>query len=148
MKKRVCSMLCVVAVLFSLCTVSAVAAEDEGIEPLRASEYLTEYTIAVGTASNHRIGMGITVDGTGVMTKIGVSSIYIEEKVNGSWTAYDALYGGEHPEFYQYNTYSYVDTIYFTGTPGVTYRATITAFAQNSSGYDTGTVTSYTVTCK
>ncbi|MEG1525818.1 MAG: hypothetical protein RR475_12495 [Clostridia bacterium] len=148
MKKRVCSTLCVVAMLCSLCTVSAVAAEDGGIAPLRASEYLTEYTIAVAATSNHRIGMGITVDGTGTMTKIGVDVIHIEKKVNGTWTTHDTLFGAEHPEFYQYNTFSYVDTVYFTGTAGVTYRVTITAFAQNNSGYDTGTVTSYTVTCK
>lgn len=148
MKKRVCSILCVVAVLFSLCTVSAVATENEGIDPLRASEYLTEYTIGVAATTNHRIAMGITVDGTGTMSKIGVNVIHIEKKVNGSWTTHDTLFGAEHPEFYQYNTFSYVDTIYFTGTAGVTYRVTITAFAQNSSGYDTGKVTSYTVTCK
>ena len=41
-----------------------------------------------------------------------------------------------------------VGTTYFQGTPGVSYRVTLTVYARNSKGSDTGYITSYTIVCK
>lgn len=47
----------------------------------------------------------------------------------------------------EYNSLDFYKTLYFTGKPGVQFRVTLTAFAMDSTGSDTGTVTSYVVTC-
>lgn len=90
----------------------------------------------------------MTVDGTGIMEKIGVAEVEIEYKTNGVWRYYDSLFAAEHPEFYEYNSRDFVGTTYFQGTPGVSYRVTLTVYARNSKGSDTGYITSYTVICK
>ena len=54
------------------------------------------------------------------------------------------------------NTLNFMITIHgimleqptFKGTPGVSYRVTLTVYARNSKGSDTGYITSYTVVCR
>ena len=92
--------------------------------------------------------MAMTVDGTGIMEKIGVREVEIEYKANGVWHYYESQFASEHPEFYEYNSRDFVGTTYFQGTPGVSYRVTLTVYARNSKGSDTGYITSYTVVCK
>lgn len=115
---------------------------------LRASRYLDGYSVGLGAKGNSLMAVAITVDGVGVMDKIGAREIYIEQKIDGVWKFYDSLDGAEHPEFYDYDSRDYIATTYFTGTPGVSYRVTLTAYAKNSSGSDTGYVTSPVVVCK
>lgn len=145
MKKRLFSGF--LALLLIFCCVTPAIATNAKASVL-ASWYLDQYGVGVSTASNHRIAVTVNVDGTGVMTRIGVQQLYIEQKVNGVWKEFDTLYGAEHPEFYEYNSIDYFDVIYFTGTPGVQYRVTVTAFAMNSTGFDTGKVVSSVITCK
>lgn len=146
MKKRLISIALVILTL-SLCASSAFAKTDS-VTPMRFSWYLDQYSVGLGARANHQMSITMSVDGTGMMTKIGVSTVYIEHKINGTWCEFDTLFASDHPAFYQYNTDNYLDTVYFTGTQGVQYRVTITAYARNSSGSDTGKVTSYIVTCK
>lgn len=146
MKKRVLSFALALCFLLG-CPMSALAADADSQVSPRASLYLSRYGIAVSASDNHRIAMTITIDATGLMTRVGVQELYIEYKDNGVWKEFDTLYGVDHPEFYQYDTVDYYDTLYFTGVAGVQYRVTVTAFAMNSTGSDTGTVTSYVVTC-
>lgn len=72
----------------------------------------------------------------------------VKKNSNGVWRYYDSLFAAEHPEFYEYNSRDFVGTTYFQGTPGVSYRVTLTVYARNSKGSDTGYITSYTVICK
>lgn len=55
---------------------------------------------------------------------------------------YESQFASEHPEFYEYNSRDFVGTTYFQGTPGVSYRVTLTVYARNSKGSDTGYITS------
>lgn len=105
-------------------------------------------SVGIEARGNGTIAVTMTVDGKGKMEKIGVIEVEIEQKVNGNWRYYDSQYGAEHPEFYDYNTWDYVGTTYFQGTPGVSYRVTLTVYARNSKGSDTGYITSYTVVCR
>lgn len=144
MKKRVVSFVMAVLMLFG--TTTAMAAEVE--DGLRASYYLSTYSVALGARDNHRMAITVDVNGTGVMDKIGISVLCIDQKIDGEWYEFDTLYGYEHPDYYEYDSLDYFNTLYFTGEAGVQYRVTVTVFAQNSTGHDTGDVTSYTVTCK
>lgn len=130
----------------------AVPASAQGYkdEIIRSSSYLNAYGVLLSQSTNHRLCITADVTGTGIMSKIGVSEIYIEEYSSslGAWTEFDVWYGINNPNtFYEYNNYYYSNQFYFTGTPGNSYRVTITAFAMNSNGSDTGMVTSAVRTC-
>lgn len=49
-----------------------------------------------------------------------------------TWRYYDSLFAAEHPEFYEYNSRDFVGTTYFQGTPGVSYRVTLTVYSSSS----------------
>lgn len=144
MKKKVLS--CILALLLVFgCAAPAMSAEANAA--VRASLYFDQCSIDVAPASNHQIAVAINLYGAGRMTKIGVQSLYIEQKLTNVWTEFDTLSGADHPEFYKYDSNSFYKTLYFTGTPGVQYRVTITALATNSTGRGTKILTSLVVTC-
>jgi hypothetical protein len=125
----------------------ALAIEVHGPDAPNSSYYLSSYAVDLVALGNGEMSVGMDVMGTGVMSKIGVSVLLIEQKINGAWQTYDVIYGITQSDFFAYNTFTYTGEYIFTGTAGVQYRATITAYAKNSSGYDTGNVTSLAVTC-
>lgn len=132
-------------------TASAVYRPETGrptINGTRSSAYLDGYSVGIEARGNGKIAVAMTVEARSKMEKLGVHEVEIEQKVNGNWRYYDSQYGAEHPEFYDYNTWDYVGTTYFQGTPGVSYRVTLTVYARNSKGSDTGYITSYTVVCR
>lgn len=147
MKKKLVSFISVIALLFSL-TTTAFATESQVFSVTRASEYLDGYSVGIEARGNGEIAVAMTVDGVGIMEKIGVSEVYIEKKVNGVWKEHETQDAVEHPEFYDYNSRDYIGNAYFYGTPGVRYRVTLTVYARNSKGSDTGYITSYTVVCE
>lgn len=150
MKRKIMSIMMMVAMLFSM-NITAFAVDRIGApiaHAMRSSSYLDSYSVGIEARGNGTIAVTMTVDGKGKMEKIGVIEVEIEKKVNGNWRYYDSQYGAEHPEFYDYNTWDYVGTTYFQGTPGVSYRVTLTVYARNSKGSDTGYITSYTVVCR
>ena len=73
--------------------------------------------------------VAVVVNGVGILDKIGVTRIDIEQKVNGKWIYYDTLDSVDHPEFYTYNARTYLNEIPFDGTPGVSYRVTVKVYA-------------------
>ena len=141
MKRRLFSLFLMLIMMFSVgMTASAVYRPEIGMPTIngtRSSAYL-----------DGQIAVAMTVEARSKMEKLGVHEVEIEQKVNGNWRYYDSQYGAEHPEFYDYNTWDYVGTTYFQGTPGVSYRVTLTVYARNSKGSDTGYITSYTVVCR
>jgi len=128
---------------------TAFAVENGAIEitPF-ASKYLNSYTVVLAAKGSGKMVVSMSVDGTGIMDKIGVMEVEIDYLKNGTWYYWDSLDSVEHPEFYAYNSRDYVGDAYFTGTPGVTYYVTLTVYAKKGSGSDTGYVTSSAVVCK
>lgn len=147
MKKKIISWLALIALLFST-TTTALATDGTLKSVTRASEYLDGYSVGIEARNNREIAVIMTVDGKGIMEKIGVSEIYIEKKVNGVWKEYETQYAVEHPEFYAFNSQNYIGNAYFYGIPGTNYRVTLTVYARNSKGSDIGYITSYSVICQ
>jgi hypothetical protein len=149
-KRKAISLVMSVLMAFSLCGTAFAVSENSNpnVNVIKASAYLSTYNVALSAQTDHRMAIGVTVTGTSIMDKIGVSIIDIDQKINGVWSDYDTLYALYNPNFYQYDTTSYCDTISFYGTQGVQYRVTLTVYAGKGSGSDTGVLTSYTVTCK
>jgi len=152
-KKRAISLVMLALLIASLCcnafaaTADTVKVNANSGPVVNASSYLSTYSVSLSAASNHQMAIGVSVDGTSIMTKIGVSVIDIDQKINGVWSDYENLYAIDNPSFYQYNTLNYVATQYFAGTQGVQYRVTLTVYAGKNGGGDTRTITSYTATC-
>ena len=149
LKKKAISLVMSALVAFALCGSAAAVSDNSNpdVYVINSSAYLSTYNVALSAQSNHRMAIGVTVTGTSIMDKIGVSIIDIDQKTNGVWSDYNTLYALYNPNFYQYDTASYVDTISFYGAQGVQYRVTLTVYAGKGSGSDTGSLTSYTVTC-
>lgn len=138
MKKRVLSFLMVLLVMATT-TIPAFA---------RASDYLDDYYVSLYAAGNGEMRVAVVVNGVGVLDRIGITRIDIEQKIGGTWTYYDTLDAAEHPEFYVRNARTYLNEIPFEGTPGVSYRVTVMVSAMRGSGSDTGYVSSPVSTCK
>lgn len=156
MKKRLLALL--IAVLMMTCTVSAhdTAYQVESSElPIlwssaspHASAYLSDYSIAFGARDNCRMVITMDVNAVRTMDRVGCMMLVIENKIDGRWYECDTLTSADYPEFLEYNTASYFNSIDYYGVAGVEYRVTMVAYARDSSGFDTGEVTSYVVTCR
>lgn len=145
MKKRITSIILAVITIFSLN--STVWAADNGIVPY-ASDYLDGCSVGLNSPSIGRMAVNVTVDAVGIADKIGIIEIYVERKINDGWWFYKSLDSVDHPEFYDYNSRDYINTIFFDAESGYTYRVTITAYARKGSGSDTLDLTSYSCLCR
>lgn len=141
MKKRVISFLLVAMTIFSLIGTAFAATP-------RASDYLNNYTVALRADGSGVMTVGMSVEGVGIQEKIGVREVMVEKKINGVWTYQESLDSVDHPEFYAYNSRDYLGSVTYKGTPGVSYRVTLTVYARSGTGSDTGYVTSPVVVCK
>lgn len=156
MKRSLYRLICLVLLFISLIVPtnafdfsekSDLCVTNYSMEPY-ASAYLSNYSIGFGARDNCRMVITMDVNAVHTVDKVGCIMLVIENKIDGTWYEYDTLFGIENPDFYMYDTASYLGSYEFYGEPGVQYRATMTAFAQDSTGYDTGDVTSYVVTCR
>lgn len=135
MRKRIGVFMLVFVMVSQAAVIPAQAAPD-------ASEQLNQYSVSLSNVSRGTMCVTFSVFGVGVMDTIGAKQIVIEQQVmSGVWQpvktfgtqyGYDSLYKGGSLEF--------------TVTPGVIYRATLTAYAKDyDGGSDTGSVSSGTL---
>ena len=101
----------------------------------RASTYIDDVNISISAAGNGKVKFSVTVEGTGVMTKIGCKSIVVFESTdNSNWTNVAAYYDSDYPDLMGANKVSYTATFYHQGVAGRYYKATVGVYAGNSSG--------------
>ena len=122
-------------------------AADGEIVPY-ASDYLDGCSVRLSSSAVGQMTVDVTVDAVGIADKVGIIEIFAEWKIDGEWWFYKSLDSVDHPEFYEYNSRDYLNTIYFDAESGYTYRVTITAYAEKGSGSDTLDLTSYSCRCK
>lgn len=145
MKKKILAALTMAALLFTLCT-SAFATEYP-IDPC-ASDYIVRVGVSLSANGGGQMTVKYDVVGKGIMDKVGVMSISIDQKVDGKWKPYTSFSAVNHEDYYDYDTISNAGSQKFSATPGVTYRATVIGYARNSSGSDTSSATSGTTVCR
>ena len=136
MSKRILRSISVILVIVFLVSapVHAFAAEA------RASAWLSGYGASVVAAGNGKIKIEFTVVGTGTMTKLGASLIYIY-KSDGTRVA-TISYATKGNEYMMgYNKAYHSGSVPYSGTAGQKYYAVVTFFAKNSSGSDTRSYT-------
>ena len=141
MKRKLLAIPVVIALLLTF-TCTAFASET------KASDYIATYHASLSAGGNGRIDITYKVTATHSMLQVGVQSFFIEKYVNGSWLPCTTLLGSENPDFYSYNTREHFNVTSFAGIPGVKYRVTMTAYAQDNQGSDTSSATSNEVTCR
>lgn len=129
-------------------TVPALAEDNEGIAPQRASDYLTYYAVYALTAPNGGVIIEFEVEGTGRMDLVGASCIVVQEKVGTKWMGVKTYFGSTTDGMLANNAYSHIGSITYKGTPGKEYRALATVYAGNSSGDDSRTIITNSVTAK
>lgn len=145
MKKRLLSLTFAVLMILSMC---GIATADEEIEPY-ASAYLDACSVQLRAVGNGKMEVDAMVESVGgEADRIGLKEIYIEQQKYGKWYFYASLDSVDHPEFYQYNTWDYVETIPFDGVAGYNFRVTIMAYSERDGGWDTMELTSHTIRCR
>ena len=148
MKRHIIAVFVVIAILTGCVSASCAYIPGTEINPM-ASLYLDSYTVTLEPLGDGEMYIGMTVEGTTRMTKLGVVEILIEERTpTGTWHEFDTLYGLDNPDFYMYNVRLYLGECYFEGTVGNEYRVTLLVFAQNENGYDSGEIVSVIAPCR
>jgi len=105
-----------------------------------ASLYLSGYTAYI-TKSGNTIYINYEVLGTRTMDKIGVTEIYLYEKVAGSstWTPV-ATYLSTNPNYTSAmigtNTGLKMDSVSYSGSSSNQYKAYVTVYAEKDGGSD------------
>ena len=146
MKKRVILLIVIFVFTTAFITTAFAANPGETADP-QSSLYLVSYGVDLLPLSNGQMAVEMSVNATGYMLQLGVQELYIEHKINGVWQEFDTVYGIFHSDFFEYNDYTYLGEYFFNGVSGRQYRVTMTAYARNSNGSDTGEVMSGAATC-
>lgn len=110
----------------------------------QASDYIQSYSINVST-SGQKVQTVFKVRATGEMTKLGTYSIRIYEYPYNSSNLVDSK-----DEFdtgmTKTNSFTYSNSITYTGQSGKNYKVIVTVFARDASGSDSRTETYYVST--
>lgn len=146
MKKKFISLLLIFTLMIGMSTAFA-STEPEP----KASYYLDSYMVLLTPDGDGEMTVSFAVFANDRMDKIGINSITLEEEwTPDDWTRYTRVYGSSDPDvFYSTKSAQHVGEYTFTNLlPGVRYRATIVVYAGDSTGSDTGTITSTPKVCK
>lgn len=134
------------AVILITCLIPTAAAA--AIEPY-ASDYFDDCKVTVTAISGGSLQIDAKATAKGTMSKIGVSEITIQKKGLIFWSDETTQIGTTANGLIKTNSKSYDKIITFSGlTVGEQYRAVVTFYAENSSGSDSITKTSVSVTAK
>jgi len=140
MKKKLFRIVALIIMLGTIASTTANAA------PISASEYISSYA-AVTTKSGTKLTVTYSVDGNTLMTSIGASKITIYEK-NGSaaWKVVKTFSYPATTGLRSSNAASHYSSVTYTGVAGRQYYAVVEFYAGNSTGSDTKTSSTNTVT--
>lgn len=141
MKKRVLSLLVAICMFISLTTIASA----------RASAYLDGYLLDPAALGNGEVELYVRIEAVYAVDRVGVMLLQIDERNSptSSWNSYDTILGSDDPDkYYFYNLPYYAETFTFDLTPGRDYRFTVTAYAGDETGFDTGVVSTGIVHCK
>ena len=144
--KRLCTIL-IVSLLFVFMLSSVALASENSPSAARASDYLMLYTVSLNAMGDGEMEVEFYVLGKRVMDEIGVTKIRIEKKVSGVWKYDRTLYEEDYSNMIVKDRDEHESSVTFTGTPGVEYRATITAYAADANGSDAKTQNSTSESC-
>ncbi len=107
---------------------------------MEASDYLSSYCVYI-TKSGNTISINYEVEGTGKMDCIGVTQIYLYERINNnsSWS-HVQTYLSTDPAYASImldtNTSFAMDSVDYSGHSSYQYMAYVTVYAEKNGGSD------------
>lgn len=130
--KNFIRIICLLVVMSTLIAIPAYATEQSE----RASHYFAAYRAYCYAASSTKIEVNFTVIGAGIMDEIGASEILVQRSSNQTnWTTVKTFSRNSYSDMIATNTGSHAATLSCNVASGYYYRAYVTFYAKNSSGY-------------
>lgn len=132
--KRFIRSICIALVFVMVLSTTAFAAE---VPAPRASMYFTSSSVYFWHASGSQYQIWFDVTAKNSMTELGTSQIVVERSSDlVNWTPVRTYYKSSYPQMTtKTTTVSYANYVPYTATSGYAYRAIVTLYAKNSSGY-------------
>lgn len=134
-----------------LCMVSCVttlAVDTEDYSIARASDYLNYYSAYAVTLSKGEVVFEFEVDGVRQMDSVGVIRLVIQEKIDGTWTSFPAIWGSTSNGLITEGKTIHVGEYVHETDSGTECRAIVTVYAEKDGGSDSRTFTTNSVTAK
>ena len=139
-KKWPIQVLLVLLCMVILCSVPVHAAET------RASDRISRTTITLSKASNGDLSIFFSVRATGLMEKIGATSVAIQRSSGSGWTTEYTFNTSNTPALLTGNTDWHGMALTYTPRfSGVEYRAVVMIYVKDATGASTQQLTSRSV---
>lgn len=131
--KRFLKSICVILVVSILL---AVPVSAEGEASTYASSFFIDYSTYLYRVSGYRFEIWFEVAARNVMEELGVSEIKLQRSADGeNWSTVITYTPAGNPQMLCENEGFHADCVYYAGTSGYEYRAFVTFYAKNSTGY-------------
>lgn len=136
-KKWPVHVLPVLLCMVMLCSIPVHAAET------RASDRISRTTVTLSKASNGDLSIFFSVRATGIMEKIGATSVAIQRNSGSSWVPEYTFSTNNTPTLLQENKdYHSMVLTYSPRFTGVEYRAVVMIYVKDATGVSTQQLTS------
>lgn len=132
--KRFSQIICIVLVLVTVISTTAFAAEP--VEP-RGSNYFAASSVYFWHVSGSQYQIWFDVTAKSGMTELGASQIVVERSTDlENWSPVKTYYKSSYPQMTTKTvTATYDNYVTYYPASGYAYRAVVTLYAKNSSGY-------------
>lgn len=136
-KKRPVRILLVLLCMTMLCSIPAYAAET------RASDRIYRSAVSLSKKSNGDLSVYFSVQATGIMEKIGATSVAIQRSSGSGWTTEFTFSTSNTPALLAEDTdWNGMTLTYSPRYTGVEYRAVAMIYAKDAEGISTQRLTS------
>lgn len=130
--KKFVRVMCLLLAITALVAVSAYASEQSE----RASLYFSAYRAYCYAASSTKIEVNFAVIGAGIMEELGASQILVQQSSDRTnWTTVKTFSRDNYSDMIATNRGTHGATLSCDVAAGYYYRAYVTFYAKNSSGY-------------
>lgn len=127
--------------MIMLCNVPAHAAE------MRSSERIHYSSVSLSKKSDGDLSIYFSVRATGIMEKIGASSVEIQRNTIFGWVTEYTFTPDDAPEIQAENKYQHSAALTYSPLfKGKEYRAVVMIYVENATGVSTQELTSKTIT--
>lgn len=136
-----------IATLLLIALLSLGIIPNSAIAAVRQSDYLSSYDVWMTAERRGAVTVHVDINGKGIMDEIGTSRIVIRESNDGgqSWKI-AAEFNKSDLGMYDNDSSGYFGSFVYQGTAGNLYKATVSIYAENSSGSGGETVITNSVT--
>ena len=131
--KRSSRIVCILLVVVMVLGVPVAAAENASP---RASAFFMSSDVYIHMTTSTQFRVWFEVSALGVMEKVGASEIKVQKSSDGeNWTTMKTYSMDDYSNIIDKNSGAHASYVTYTGQTGYYYRAKVTLYAENSSGF-------------